>query len=161
MISEKIQELINKQINKEFYSGYLYLSMSTVLKELGLFGFAHCTRNNARDKVEQGLQLLDYLLDCHSFVTLKQIQAPEYMFDGVANLFKRLYKHEKSITESILEITRVLQNECDIKTYSFMNIYLEKQQSKEKNIEYIAKKMEQLGNDNTSLTTFDNMLYSQ
>ena len=42
-----------------------------------------------------------------------------------------------------------------------MNIYLEKQKSKEKNIEYIAKKMEQLGNDNTSLTTFDNMLYSQ
>ena len=60
MVSEKINEIINEQINKEFYSGYLYLSMSANLHEVGLFGFSHWLKEQAREEVEHGLKLLDY-----------------------------------------------------------------------------------------------------
>ena len=60
MISEKINEILNEQINKEFYSGYLYLSMSAYMKELGLFGFSSWLRLQAKEEVEHGLKLFDY-----------------------------------------------------------------------------------------------------
>ena len=80
MVSEKINEIINEQINKEFYSGYLYLSMSAKLRELGLTGMSKWLKNHAREEVEHGLKLLDYLLDRNSFVTLKQISMPDYEY---------------------------------------------------------------------------------
>ena len=64
MISETINEILNEQINKEFYSGYLYLSMSAHLKEVGLNGFAKWTRIQAKEEVEHGLKIFDYLIDC-------------------------------------------------------------------------------------------------
>ena len=51
MISDKINEIINEQINKEFFSGYLYLSMSAYLKELGLFGFSSWLKKQAKEEV--------------------------------------------------------------------------------------------------------------
>ena len=72
MISDKINEIINEQINKEFFSGYLYLSMSAYLKELGLFGFSSWLKKQAKEEVEHGLKLFDYLIERNSFVTLKQ-----------------------------------------------------------------------------------------
>ena len=74
MISDKINEIINEQINKEFFSGYLYLSMSAYLKELGLFGFSSWLKKQAKEEVEHGLKLFDYLIERNSFVTLKQIK---------------------------------------------------------------------------------------
>ena len=57
MISEAINSVINEQINKEFYSGYLYLSMSAYLREIGLFGFASWMKLQAKEEVAHGLKL--------------------------------------------------------------------------------------------------------
>ena len=69
MISDAINSIINEQINKEFYSGYLYLSMSAYLRELGLFGFASWTKHQAKEEVEHGLKLFDYLIERNSYRT--------------------------------------------------------------------------------------------
>ena len=63
MVSEKINDIMNEQINKEFYSGYLYLSMSAHMRELGLCGFANWLKLQAKEEVEHGLKILDYLLE--------------------------------------------------------------------------------------------------
>ena len=91
MISDTINNIINEQINKEFYSGYLYLSMSAHLKELGLFGFAKWTRIQAKEEVEHGLKLFDYLIERNSFVTLKQIKTPEFEYNGILSIFNTIY----------------------------------------------------------------------
>ena len=90
MISETINNIINEQINKEFYSGYLYLSMSAYLRELGLFGFASWMKAQAKEEVEHGLKLFDYLIERNSFVTLKQIQTPEFEFNGITSIFNHI-----------------------------------------------------------------------
>lgn len=94
MISDAINNIINEQINKEFYSGYLYLSMSAYLRELGLFGFASWTKHQAKEEVEHGLKLFDYLIERNSFVTLKQIKTPEFEFNGIVSIFNHIYEHE-------------------------------------------------------------------
>ena len=72
MISNSISEILNEQINKEFYSGYLYLSMSAHLKDLGLAGFASWTKIQAKEEVEHGLKIFDFLINRNSFVTKLQ-----------------------------------------------------------------------------------------
>lgn len=158
MISQKINEIINEQINKEFYSGYLYLSMSAHLKELGLFGFASWTKIQAKEEVEHGLKLFDYLLERNSFVTLKQIQTPPFEFNGIISIFNEIYEHEKCITKAVMEIARVAEEECDRTTLTFIDWFIEEQIEEEQQVKNIIKRLELFGDNEASLFLMDKEL---
>ena len=158
MVSEKINEIMNEQINKEFYSGYLYLSMSANLHEIGLFGIASWLKLQAKEEVEHGLKLLDYLLERNSYVTLKQIRTPEFEFQGVLSVFKTLYEHERCITSSVMSIARLAEEECDRKTLTFIDWFIEEQTEEEQQVKNIIKRLELFGENSTSLYLTDKEL---
>ena len=160
MVSEKINQIINEQINKEFYSGYLYLSISAYLKELGLFGFASWTRMHAKEEVEHGLKLLDYLLDRNSFVTLKQIPTPQFEYNGVLSVFQTIYEHERSVTDSVMQIARLSEDECDRKTLAFIDWFINEQVEEEQLVKNIIKRLEIFGEDKSALYLMDKELGS-
>jgi len=157
-ISDSINEILNEQINKEFYSGYLYLSMSAHLKELGLFGIASWMRHQAREEVEHGLKIFDYLINCNSFVTLKQIRTPEFEYNGILSIFNRVYEHEKCITESVMKVAEKADEECDRTTLNFIDWFIEEQIEEEENIKNIIKRIELFGDDKVSLYLLDKEL---
>ncbi len=158
MVSEKINEILNEQINKEFYSGYLYLSMSAHLHELGLFGFASWLKLQAKEEVEHGLKLLDYLLERNSFVTLKQISMPEFEYQGVISVFQKIYEHEKCITSSVMQVAKLAEDECDRKTLAFIDWFIEEQTEEEQMVKYIIKRLELFGEDKVALYLMDKEL---
>lgn len=158
MISDNINNIINEQINKEFYSGYLYLSMSAHLKELGLFGFAKWTRIQAKEEVEHGLKLFDYLIERNSFVTLKQIKTPEFEYNGILSIFNTIYEHEKCITSSVMKIAKAAEDEYDRTTLSFIDWFINEQIEEEQNVKNIIKRLEIFGDDKTSLFLMDKEL---
>ncbi|MBE7703853.1 MAG: ferritin [Cyanobacteria bacterium SIG28] len=158
MISENINVILNEQINKEFYSGYLYLSMSAYLKELGLNGFATWTKIQAKEEVEHGLKIFDYLIDCNSFVTLKQIKTPEFEFNGILSIFNYIYEHEKSITNSIMEIAKKAEEECDRMTLNFIDWFIAEQVEEEETVKNIIKRLELFGEDKVALYLMDKEL---
>ena len=158
MVSEKINEIMNEQINKEFYSGYLYLSMSAHLHEIGLFGFSSWLKMQAKEEVEHGLKLLDYLLERSSYVTLKQIRTPEFEFKGVSSVFQTLYEHERCITHSVMEIAKLAEEECDRKTLSFIDWFIEEQTEEEQQVKDIIKRLELFGEEKTALYLMDKEL---
>lgn len=158
MLSNKIIEILNEQINREFYSGYLYLSISARFKEMGLYGFASWLREQTREEVEHGLKIFDYLIDCESFVTLKQINMPEIEFHGILSTFELIYEHEKGITKSIAAIAELSEQECDRRTLGFIDWFIEEQIEEEKNIKDIIKKLEIFGDDHVALFIMDKEL---
>lgn len=158
MISEAINEILNEQINKEFYSGYLYLSMSAHLKELGLNGFASWTKIQAKEEVEHGLKIFDYLINCNSFVTLKQIRTPEFEFNGILSIFNCIYEHEKCITNAVLSIAQKAEDECDRATLSFIDWFIAEQIEEEENVKNIIKRLEMFGDDKVALYLMDKEL---
>jgi len=158
MVSEKINEVINEQINKEFYSGYLYLSMSANLHELGLFGFSRWLKAQAREEVEHGLKLLDYLLERDSYVTLKQIKTPDFEFKGIKSVFETLYAHEKCITNSVMNIAKLAEEECDRKTLTFIEWFIEEQVEEEQQVKDIIKRIELFGEEKSTLYLLDKEL---
>ena len=145
MISEQINEILNEQINKEFYSGYLYLSMSAHMKELGLSGFSSWLRHQAKEEVEHGLKIFDYLIDCNSFVTLKQI-------------FETIYEHEKCITRAIMTVAKKAEEECDRTTLNFVDWFIEEQVEEEHAIKNIIKRLEMFGDNKVALFLMDKEL---
>ncbi len=158
MISEKINEILNEQINREFYSGYLYLSMSAHLKELGLNGFANWTKIQAKEEVEHGLKIFDYLINCDSFVTLKQIKTPEFEFQGILSIFNYIYEHEKCITHAIMKIAQQADEECDRTTLAFIDWFITEQVEEEEAVKNIIKRLELFGEDKVALYLMDKEL---
>ena len=158
MISNTINEILNEQINKEFYSGYLYLSMSAHLKELGLNGFAKWTKTQAKEEVEHGLKIFDYLINCNSFVTLKQIRTPEFEFKGILSIFNHIYEHEQCITRAVMTIAQKAEEENDRTTLNFMDWFISEQIEEEDAVKNIIKRLELFGDDKVALYLMDKEL---
>lgn len=158
MISDNLNNIINEQINKEFFSGYLYLSMSAYLRELGLFGFSSWLKIQAKEEVEHGLKLFDYLIERNSFVTLKQIRTPEFEYNGILSIFNLIYEHEKCITASVMKIAKAAEDECDRTTLSFIDWFIDEQVEEESTIKNIIKRLELFGDDKIALYLLDKEL---
>ena len=158
MINNNINEILNEQINKEFYSGYLYLSMSAHLIELGLHGFSSWTKHQAKEEVEHGLKIFDYLINSNSFVTLKQIKTPEFEFHGITSIFNIIYEHEQCITNSIMKIAEKAEEENDRATLNFIEWFISEQLEEEEAIRNILKRLELFGDDKIALYLMDKEL---
>ena len=158
MIGEKINEILNEQINKEFYSGYLYLSMSAHMKEIGLNGFASWLRHQSREEVEHGLKIFDHLIDRNSFVTLKQIRMPDFEYNGILSVFNIIYEHEQCITRSIMSVAKLAEEECDRTTINFVDWFIEEQIDEEEAVKNIIKRLELFGDNKVALFLMDKEL---
>ena len=75
MINEKVREILNEQINKEFYSAYLYLSMGAYLSDVGMYGISKWMEIQAREEIDHGMILFDYILKRKAKVELKSLTA--------------------------------------------------------------------------------------
>ena len=95
VISDKVQSILNEQINKEFYSAYLYLAISAYFDEIGLKGFSHWARIQAREEVDHGMILFDYIIERQGSVNLTAVTAPEASYGSALEVFELIYSHEK------------------------------------------------------------------
>ena len=131
VISDKIQGILNEQINKEFYSAYLYLAISAYFDEIGLKGFSHWTRIQAREEVDHGMILFDYIIERQGTVNLTPVTAPEARYGSPLEVFELIYSHEKYVTESINCVATMSDDDCDLATRYFINWYISEQVEEE------------------------------
>lgn len=158
MINEKVKEILNEQINKEFYSAYLYLAMSAYLSEMGLYGFSKWAEIQAREEIDHGMVILEYVVKRKSKVELKGIEMPKLEFNGVLDVFEQIYEHERYVTSSIDNIANLTENECDLATRNFIDNYLEEQIEEEDNVSRIIAKLKNFGTEKSSLYLMDKEL---
>lgn len=158
MINTKVEEILNEQINKEFYSAYLYLAMSAHFDEIGLRGFCHWTKVQAREEVDHGMIIFDYLIARNGNINLKQIEAPQADFQDTLQIFEKIYEHEKSVTSSIECVAYMSEDECDMATRNFIDWYIAEQVEEEATVFEIIKKLQMFGSDKTILYHLDKEL---
>ena len=158
MISEKIKDVLNEQINKEFYSAYLYLSMSAYFSHVGLYGFAKWTKIQSREEIDHGMILFEYVLKRKAKVNLCQLESPEMEFSGPLDVFERIYQHERSITAGIDCVANMSEDECDLATRNFIDWYLQEQIEEESEVLKIIAKLKAFGDDSASLYLLDREL---
>ena len=151
MLNEKIANLINDQINKELYSGYLYLEMANFCEDLGLDGFANWYEIQAKEEQDHAMIMRNYLIDNGVRVTLDAIAKPDKKLENVMDVLNAGLEHEKYVTSLIENIYGEAFAVKDFKTMQFLDWFVKEQVEEEKNASDLISKYELFGQDSKGL----------
>ena len=151
MMNEKVHELLNQQINKEFYSAYLYLDFSNYFEEVGLDGFANWYKIQAQDERDHAMLFYQYLQNENQKVTLEAIAKPDKTFSSHMDVLKAGLEHEEYVTSFINDIYAAAYNVKDFRTMQFLDWFVKEQGEEETNANDLITKMELFGSDPKSL----------
>ena len=146
-MNAKVRELLNAQINKEFYSAYLYLQFSNYFEEAGLDGFANWYKIQAEEERDHALLFYTYLQNENQKVTLGGIDAPMAEFASHADVLEAGLAHEKYVTSLINDIYAAAYEVKDFRTMQFLDWFVKEQGEEETNANDLITKMELFGSD--------------
>jgi ferritin len=158
MIKEKIQIAINEQINKEFFSAYLYLSMSAYCESINLPGFANWFRVQYQEENTHALKLYNYLMERGAKVELKAIDKPKTEWSSPLEVFKDTLEHEKYVTNLINNLYEISLCEKDFATSSFLQWFINEQVEEEATASLILEQVKRVENSNDGLFILDKEL---
>ena len=134
MISKKLEDALNEQINKEFYSAYLYLGMAAHFESEGLKGFAKWMRVQASEEQEHAMKIYDYLFSIDAKPVLKAVkEAPTKYEKSPVEVIQEVLKHEQYVTASINSLYDLALAEKDYKTQIFLQWFINEQIEEEAN----------------------------
>lgn len=133
MLSKKIVDLLNNQIQKEFHSAYLYLSCANYYDEKGLKGFANWFHVQVKEEVDHALYLRAYLVSNNQNIELFDIEAPKETFNNFKDPLELALKHEEYVTKLIHEIYHAALEEHDYRTKDFITWFVTEQGEEEEN----------------------------
>ncbi len=151
MMNEKVHELLNQQINKEFYSAYLYLDFSNYFEDVGLDGFANWYKIQAQEERDHAMLFYQYLQNENQKVTLEAIAKPDKTFSSHMDVLKAGLEHEEYVTSLINDIYAAAYNVKDFRTMQFLDWFVKEQGEEETNANDLITKMELFGSDPKSL----------
>ena len=120
MITKRLEKEINDQINREFYSAYLYLSMSAWFKAENFDGFANWMNVQYQEESFHAMKLFEYVVERGGKVVLQQIDKPENDFESVTKVFEMTLAHERFITDCINNLMNVAIEEKEHDAKSFL-----------------------------------------
>lgn len=144
VISEKMQNALNKQVNREFYSSFLYLSMSGYFEAQNLKGFASWMSEQSKEEYGHAMKMYNYIFDRGGRVELLPIEAPPKDWDSILNVFEETYKHEHAVTRMIHDLVALAKEENDYATESFLKWYVDEQVEEEDTASYIVERLKQI-----------------
>ena len=150
-MNQKIAALLNDQINKEFYSAYLYLDFSNYYERLGLDGFANWYKVQAQEERDHAMMFYQYLQDNSELVELEGIGKPDKVFTDNIGPMKAALEHERYVTALINDIYAAAYEVRDFRTMQFLDWFVKEQGEEEKTASDLITKMELFGNDPKSL----------
>jgi ferritin len=144
MIKSKVEKAINKQINAELYSGYLYLSMSAYFEDQNLPGFAHWMAIQAKEEFEHAMKFYKFVFERGGKVTLAAISAPPSEWKSSLDVFENAYKHEVKVTGLIHDLVALSRSEKDVATENFLMWYVDEQVEEEAHADAIVQKLKRI-----------------
>ena len=150
-MDQKVAYLLNDQINKEFYSAYLYLDMANFYTRKGLDGFANWYEIQAKEEQDHAMLMYQYLHNNDVEVTLEAIAKPDKAFSTLMDPLKAGLEHEKYVTSLINNIYSAAVAVNDFRTTQFLDWFIKEQGEEEKNSTDLITKMELFGDDARSL----------
>ncbi|MDR1894671.1 MAG: ferritin [Spirochaetales bacterium] len=141
MIKESIVQALNGQVNAEYYSAYLYLSMSSYAGQAGYPGIANWLFLQAKEELDHGTRIYRYILERGAAPLLTDVKAPAVNFTGMKDIFERILAHEKHVTALIDKIATLVLEEKDHAAYSFILWFVNEQVEEENSAQAILAKV--------------------
>jgi ferritin len=158
MLSAKLQDAFNKQINAELFSSYLYLSMSACFEAMDLKGMAHWLRVQAGEENQHAMRIFDFLNDRSARVTLTAIEAPKAEWKSPLEAFEDAYKHEMKISGMINDLMNLAALERDGASHDFLEWFVREQVEEEAAAQLIVAQLKLVGDSGVGLYMLDQQL---
>ncbi len=158
MISQKLQDAINEQINKELFSEYYYLSMASYLSSVGLSGFENFFLVQVEEERFHAMKMYNFVNERGGRVLFKAIGAPKTEFKSSLEVFDLAYQHEQLVSQSINELMDLAIAENDHAARSFLNWFVDEQVEEEASMETILNKLKLIGGEGHGLLMLDGEL---
>ena len=155
MISKKMVQTLNKQVNNEIYSAYLYLSMSSYTNYIGLKGAANWFMVQYQEEMVHAMKIYDYVNSQGNHAQLTAIAAPPTEFGTLLSMFEQTLKHEQFITNCINELMDLAIKEKDHATQIFLQWFVTEQIEEEGNDNDIIAKLKLIGDSPQGLMMVD------
>ncbi|PIU44249.1 MAG: ferritin [Ignavibacteriales bacterium CG07_land_8_20_14_0_80_59_12] len=158
MISKSLQDAFNEQIGKEFYSSYLYLSMSAYCESVNLPGFAHWLKVQWKEEVSHAMKLIEYVVDRGGRVILGAIDSPPAEFKSPLEIFNEILEHEQMVTASINTLYTLAVEESDYASQVELQWFVKEQVEEEKTATEILEHLKLVGERSGALLFIDRHL---
>lgn len=158
MISTKLQQAINNQIQAEMYSANLYLAMSGYCMSKGLKGFANWLRVQYQEETMHALKFVDYILSRGGELELKEITATPNEFGKPVEVFEKILAHEAHVTDLINKLYEVAVDEKDVAAQIFLQWFVTEQVEEEATAGEVFEQLKMIGDKNSELFYLDKEL---
>ena len=158
MINETLEKAFNDQINAEFYSEYLYLSMYAYFDRMNLQGFKNWMDVQRQEERAHAMGLFQYLQDRGGKVTLDKIEQPKTDWESPLDVFEDVLKHEQLVTSKINALADVADSVKDRAAVSFLDWYIKEQVEEESNVSNVLKTLRLICNDKQCIYILDKEL---
>jgi len=149
--NEKVQEVLNNQINAELWSAYLYLSMSAYFESEGFAGFASWMRIQYQEETAHAMKMFNFVNERGGRVELKPIAEVPTTWNGPLDVFEETFKHECLVTDLINNCVNVAIDERDHATVNFLQWYIDEQVEEEANVSAILDELKIVGTEGHAL----------
>lgn len=155
MLSAKLQDAMNKQINAELFSAYVYLSMSAYFEDKTLRGFANWMRVQAQEEVDHAMRFYDFIVDRRGRVLLTPIAKVPTEWPSTLAVFESAFEHEQKVTGMINDLMALAIAEGDHAAASFLKWFVDEQVEEESQADEIVQQLKLAGDNGAALLILD------
>lgn len=158
MLSEKMQAALNKQINAELHSAYLYLAMAAYFEHRNLPGFAHWMRLQANEELGHALKFFDFIVERRGRVMLEPVGAVPAEWASSLAVFENALAHERKVTGLIHGLVNLAVEERDHASDSFLQWFVDEQVEEEASADAVVEQLKLAGDSGVALLILDREL---
>lgn len=158
MVSDKMQEALNKQINAEVYSAYLYWSMSAYFEAINLPGHASWMYAQAQEEFFHAKKLFGFVHERGGAVVLTAIDGPPTKWESPVEVFDEVRKHEAHVTSLINGLVTLARAEQDYASEAFLQWFVKEQVEEESTADQIYQKLSLVKGEGAGLFMIDQEL---
>ncbi len=148
ILSKKLSDALNQQINEEMWSSNLYLSMSIYFDKLGLSGCAHWLRKQAGEEMEHAHAMIDWSVKRGGNPEVRQINVVPTGWGSALEVFEHVYQHEVRVSEFIDKLVDIASEEKDKATQDFLWGFVREQVEEEETAQKLVERLKLLGEKN-------------
>ena len=158
MLNKKLEEALNAQINAEFWSAYLYLSMSSDMSDKGMAGVANWFAIQFKEEQDHAMKFFNYVISRGGKVTLKPIEKVDTEWKSPLAAFEQTLQHEEKVTSLINDLYALAEQEKDYATQSMLKWLIDEQVEEEENAKAIIDTLKLIGDNGYGLYQLDKEL---
>jgi ferritin len=155
LLSPKVQQAMNDQLQVELQSAYVYLGMAAYCETLSLGGIAQWLHKQAEEEYGHAMRFYNFVNDRQGKVELKSLDAPRNSYNSVLGVFEEALEHERSVTAAIDKLYELVHDEKDFASQAWLDWFATEQVEEEKTVGLIVDQLKMIGDKGEGLFILD------